>query len=296
MIREPFRIVPNREALVASLQSPQALVRSQLELHLATLHRDHEQYTIPGICPIDHQPVDFEIDRQWGAQQTTEGVWIPNWRERLECPLCHLNNRQRAMASLVLDEIESRSFTRRDPPAVYMMEQVTYTHHFFATQPEIECIGSEFLGPEHQSGAVVDGVRHEDAGNLSFDDRSIDIMISNEVLEHVPDPAKAIAEASRVLRPDGVLYFTIPFDPARVQTRPRAELIGDQVVHHLPPEHHGNPATGAESLVFTDFGWDFIDAFRATGFAACVVISYWSLEFALLGPNNILFRAQKVAS
>lgn len=293
MIREAFRILPNRDAFVAALQSPRAVARTQLELHLATRHRDQEQFAISGICPVDHQPVDFEVDRQWGAHQNEDGIWIANWRERLECPLCRLNNRQRAMATLVLDEIENRTLTRSSPPVVYMMEQVTFTHLFFAAHPAIECIGSEFLGSEHQSGAIVDGIRHEDAGQLSFDDGSLDIVISNEVFEHVPDPWRAITETSRVLRPDGVLFFTIPFDPSRARTRARAELIGDDVVHHLPAEHHGNPATGADSLVFTDFGWDFIDAFPAHGFARCDVISYWSLELGLLGANNILFRARK---
>ncbi|MEM7093781.1 MAG: class I SAM-dependent methyltransferase [Actinomycetota bacterium] len=39
---------------------------------------------------------------------------------------------------------------------------------------------------------------------------SIDLMVSNNVLEHVPDPEGFFREASRVLRPDGMLVTKTP--------------------------------------------------------------------------------------
>ncbi len=47
-----------------------------------------------------------------------------------------------------------------------------------------------------------------DAQNLDLPAASVDVYLSVSVMEHVPDKAKAIAEAARVLRPDGLLLMT----------------------------------------------------------------------------------------
>lgn len=46
-----------------------------------------------------------------------------------------------------------------------------------------------------------------DAGALPFADESFDAVTALDLLEHVPHPAKVVAEASRVLRKDGLFFF-----------------------------------------------------------------------------------------
>lgn len=50
----------------------------------------------------------------------------------------------------------------------------------------------------------------EDAQRLSFPDARYDRVLMTEVVEHVPNPGGAIAEAARVLRPGGVLALSTP--------------------------------------------------------------------------------------
>jgi SAM-dependent methyltransferase len=52
--------------------------------------------------------------------------------------------------------------------------------------------------------------RAEDAMSLSFADASFDLVISSECIEHVPEPARAVGEMLRVLRPGGRLVLTTP--------------------------------------------------------------------------------------
>jgi ubiquinone/menaquinone biosynthesis C-methylase UbiE len=49
-----------------------------------------------------------------------------------------------------------------------------------------------------------------DVGRLPLRDCCIDVVVFNEVLEHVPDEHTALVEATRVLAPDGVLIVLSP--------------------------------------------------------------------------------------
>jgi SAM-dependent methyltransferase len=52
-----------------------------------------------------------------------------------------------------------------------------------------------------------------DIQSLDFPDNSFNVVIATAVIEHVPDPDKAMCEAKRVLKPGGILILTAP-DPA----------------------------------------------------------------------------------
>lgn len=45
---------------------------------------------------------------------------------------------------------------------------------------------------------------------LPFDTASIDLVVSSECIEHTTDPAQAIREMMRILKPDGCLFLTTP--------------------------------------------------------------------------------------
>jgi SAM-dependent methyltransferase len=48
------------------------------------------------------------------------------------------------------------------------------------------------------------------ADALPHDDESFDAVLLTQVLEHVPDPARVLAELYRILRPGGTVHITVP--------------------------------------------------------------------------------------
>lgn len=54
-------------------------------------------------------------------------------------------------------------------------------------------------------------VIQEDVQQLTFADKTFDIVLCQQVLEHVPDPVKAINELQRVCRRQ--LIITVPYEP-----------------------------------------------------------------------------------
>lgn len=50
-----------------------------------------------------------------------------------------------------------------------------------------------------------------DIANLPFVDSSVDAVICEQVLEHVPNPKTVAKEIHRILKPGGVVYIVVPF-------------------------------------------------------------------------------------
>jgi SAM-dependent methyltransferase len=50
-----------------------------------------------------------------------------------------------------------------------------------------------------------------DVQALPFDDESLGAILCLDVLEHVPDPFKAVSELHRVMRPGGKMLASVPF-------------------------------------------------------------------------------------
>lgn len=249
--------------------------RIDYERLLSELVKGRDRWVLGAICQV------------CGRASRLDGDWlfsdgrVVNFRERLVCPGCELNNRQRFMATVVRRTLGERS----GPTAVYLYEQVTPFFAWAERELDAEVVGSEYLGHDVEGGATIEGIRHEDALALSFDDATFDVLISNDVFEHVPDIDRSLAECARVLKPGGRMLFSIPFHAGSDGTARRAELRDGDVVELLPAQYHGNPISSGGSLVFYDHGWDVLDRCRAAGFADAYLLAYWSPLYGYLGDG-----------
>ncbi|TVQ85282.1 MAG: class I SAM-dependent methyltransferase [Chromatiaceae bacterium] len=145
-----------------------------------------------------------------------------------------------------------------------------------AEQIRRECAGyvaSQWL-PEVTGGCTVAGVRAENLEQMTFADASIDVHITQDVLEHVFDPAAAFKEIARTLKPGGVHVFTVPLVRRFAASERRARLDRDgHVVHLLAEQYHGNPVGDGRSLVTIDWGYDICDHIaRASGLHTQIIV------------------------
>lgn len=283
-------IAPSMEVFNVAAGAPQRQEEYEREMSIARSHAQDESFVIAGFCRICEEETEFLVDKKSGAEER-EGYWLPNWRERLVCSHCELNNRQRAVAYAAKQAVDR---IRDRPSDVYLMEQVTPIFDWMNRRmPRARCVGSEYLGPDLSPGETVSGIRHEDVEKLSFPAGSFDLIVSNDVLEHVAQPDAAYREACRVLRPGGVLLMTIPFYVDRLESVSRARVVDGKLEHLLPPVYHGNPVSEEGSLVFTDFGWDVLQGLRDAGFARAELRFYWSEAYGHLGPQQHYIYAVK---
>lgn len=112
------------------------------------------------------------------------------------------------------------------------------------------------------------GIPHQDVQRLTFPDSSFDLCTSTDVLEHVQDGSRAFRELWRILKPGGLLVFTVPLSAA-AETVERAWLDAEGRLHHrLPPEYHGDPVSSdGHILAWRNYGNDICQRLLQAGFA-----------------------------
>lgn len=74
----------------------------------------------------------------------------------------------------------------------------------------VEFDAAKIASGRAKGGELATRIATGDLEALDFPDASFDLALVNEVLEHVPDDAAALAEIRRVLRPDGRLVLLSP--------------------------------------------------------------------------------------
>lgn len=253
------------------------------------LIQNTSSFTVPGYCFVCARHTNFLVDFNYAPQENGERV--PNWRERLECPHCKLNNRLRASVQIFEQECQPKPTDK-----IYITEQVTSLYKILRRK-YAGVVGSEYLGEFIAFGRTNwKRIRNEDLTQLSFKDNEFDLILSFDVFEHIPSYQKGLRECLRCLQPGGKLLFSVPFVKESPENIVRARLNSDKTVTHiLPPEYHGNPL-GEGCLCFHHFGWALLDEIRNLGFGDVNALLYWSRELGYMGSDQILFEARKVTT
>lgn len=251
------------------------------ELQLLTPNNE-KPFNLKGYSLAANSVVDFKVDFQHAKFPNV------NWRERVLCPISMLNNRMR-FTLMIIDMLGK--LWADDP--IWVMEYVT---PFYKSLKDryTNLVGSEYVDSDLVSGQLTkDGILHQDATSVSFEDLSFKAVLSFDVFEHIPNYQVAFCEAYRVLKKNGKLIFSVPFDPQSDTTLIKAKVNSDGIIEHiLEPEYHGDPMSSNGVLCFQMFGWDIIDTLKRVGFNDAHAVIGWSLSLGFPTPQ-IVFFAQK---
>lgn len=234
------------------------------------------------------------------GQITAMVRWQKNFRESGCCVNCHSFNRQRQIAAIVcasLREWKGLASTRslaeigvNSGLTIFNTESSGALHSRLMSLPGYVC--SEYLGSHYAPGEVVNGVRHEDLTCLSFPNETFDLVISSDVLEHIPDPYRAHREIFRVLKPGGQHIFTVPFNQTGYYDNVRAVIENGQVKMLQLPIYHHDALSPQGILVYTIFSLEMLLRLGEIGFRTHMHLIYKPV-LGILGVNGIVFQAIK---
>ncbi len=174
-------------------------------------------------------------------------------RDHYKCIFCNSIPRQRALMDVLEREVPEwrRLKIHESSPGGSsfhtLQEQCkNYTYSYWYE--------SRMLGE-----ALGHNVTNQNLEELQFENEKFDVFITQDVLEHINQPEKALAEINRTLKVGGVHVFTTPIYPYK-RTRARIEMVNGKRRSVLPEIYHGNPISDKGSLVTFEWGGlDFID-------------------------------------
>ena len=163
----------------------------------------------------------------------------PDLRESFRCEACSLNARMRVVLGLL-----NKWQPDPDLPSIYITEQTTHAYRwlklnyrkvygseFFdsSAAQRLQNYLNEFIGEDER-------LNFQDVTDLAIDASSKDVIISCDVLEHVPDYSQVLRQFEKVLKPGGLLLLTVPFMDNLETTIVRARINeGGQIEHLMQP-------------------------------------------------------------
>jgi ubiquinone/menaquinone biosynthesis C-methylase UbiE len=142
-------------------------------------------------------------------------------------------------------------------------------------------------------------IPNQDLRMLTYASNSFDLVLCNEIFEHVQDLDRSFAEITRVLRPGGRLLATCPL--AFGQQESIIKAVHDNTtgqVHYLSEaELHGDPIRPESgSLVYRIPGWEVLNQLKKAGLAQATMHLVASWKYGVLGsdlPGILVICGQK---
>ena len=175
-----------------------------------------------GFCYSCNSTTGFTAQNEW-------------WRDSYHCDRCGSIPRERAVMYCI-----ETFFAGWQGMAIHEASPGARSSTSLRLASEAKnYLASQYL-PDQQAGVIYKGYRNEDLEHLTFKDQSIDLHISQDVFEHVFDPAQAFREIARTLKPGGAHVFTTPLVNKNNPTQWCARRRQDGSIEHLidPPEYH----------------------------------------------------------
>ena len=211
-------------------------------------------------CSVCGQPSDRYV-----PNTSTNG----NSREQFTCSYCYSLRRQNAVARVLLNTLglTARASVKSciKDLAKWRIHEMGFSGHLnrlLRALPNFSFSETGSLASMPEDVRLHPNFRIWDACEGAPPFVNIDVLIAQDVLEHVIDIDRAISSCAKSLSRNGVLIFTTPVDRKLKKSIVRASLIGNVVVHLETPMFHGDPVLKEGALVCYDFGCDLNEIFN----------------------------------
>lgn len=199
-------------------------------------------------------------------------------RETLQCNNCFCSMRDRALANQFITEINLRK--SKDFSSILSISQksnffkgikILNTDKFSMMSNLLvnnEDYIRSFYDPESDFGETTSrNLFNLDLENILFEDRSFDIVLTSDVMEHVRDYKKAHSEIHRILKKGGLYIFTIPYDETLNENLILVDSLSDKDVFLVDPQYHGDPMDSDKGVLsYRVFGKSIIQELNNIGF------------------------------
>lgn len=208
---------------------------------------EKSQPSLNGFCSPCKKIIRYQIS------DTSRFGSAVNLRESISCE-CGMSQRARLIFDTTLANlVEGKSIALFESSTPLSLK---LSQHYSVSE-------SSFIDRNVSSGALCvlneKEVIHQDMTKMSYVEESFDALIHNDILEHIPDYKKALRECYRVLRVNGLMFFTVPFFGLNKMNIIRAVFSKGEISHLLPKEMHGDPLNPDGILTYYNFGFELIN-------------------------------------
>lgn len=255
---------------------------------MITEARDSSKLFAPLIAKGEFKFYCSHCDGIFNCKPSTQ--W--NLRGSVRCSSCGFGGRTRHLLEVVANHTNK---TDVKTLKVALFEEVTQLAKILKNK-FANLLASEYIEGDHKSGDKVDilkprplSVTHQNIQSTSYDDQSLDLIIHADVWEHIPSIEKALQEAHRILKSNGLIIFTMPLYDHCEKSKIRAVIKNDGTLEHIhSPDYHGNPLSKEGALVFTEPGFDFFRTASEYSFSTQVSLGFDPFKgyFPDCAPNN----------
>lgn len=190
-------------------------------------------------------------------------------REDCYCIFCISNSRKRHLAKIINEKYTKTKHISQIPQKNINLKiySTDVNDSFFRVlYKKYVYFYCSFFSNDYKLGEQLDDrIYCQNLESLTFKDSYFDIVITEDVFEHIRDYKKAFREVFRILREGGVHIFTIPFYFDKY-TYVRVDVVGEYDIL-IDPEYHG------DYLAYRTFGKDLFDFLESLGFKTTVFFS-----------------------
>jgi SAM-dependent methyltransferase len=235
-----------------------------------------------GTCPACEKPVTFVAAD-------------PYFRSALKCDHCGSVPRHRVLMKTISDYFPNwRDLEiHESSPGWDMVSQrlANECKGYVASQYDSSAAPGQFVDAPRMPCRRY---RSENLELQTFADARFDLVIAQDVFEHIFRPDLAIKEIARTLKPNGAIFMTVPILMKRNPSRIRARQYNGIIEYVMERHFHGNPLNSAGSLVTIDWGYDIVSYLQHHSGLSFLMIQLDNIDLGIRADLNEVLVGWKI--